>query len=78
MKKAIYWLRDGVINLRIFNLRIVYKMNISYLSKLSFGARVDKTHDRGVVMEDGAFLAYGCMALIHDFPEASNARHDIW
>ena len=67
MKKIIYWVRDIFIGTRIFYLRTVYKMNISYKSKLSFGARVDKTNGKGVFIEDGAFMAYGSMLLTHDF-----------
>lgn len=42
-------------------------MNISYKAKMSFGVKLDKTNGKGIIIKDGAFLAYGVIVLTHDY-----------
>lgn len=67
MKKVFNYIRFFLINLRIFFLRSFYNMNISYKAKMSFGVKLDKTHGKGIIIKDGAFLAYGVIVLTHDY-----------
>lgn len=61
------YIRFFLINIRIFFLRFFYNMNISYKAKMSFGVKLDKTNGKGIIIKDGAFLAYGVIVLTHDY-----------
>jgi len=52
---------------RYFILTRVYKMNISRTARVSFGTILDKTHPRGIHIDDETYIASGTIVFSHDF-----------
>jgi acetyltransferase-like isoleucine patch superfamily enzyme len=56
-----------VIFLRFHILTMVYGMDLSKTSRVSFGAKLDKTNPRGVHIDDESYVASGAIIFSHDF-----------
>lgn len=56
-----------VISVRHLFLVHFYGMDLSETSRVSFGARLDKTNPRGVHIGDESYIASGAIIFSHDF-----------
>lgn len=60
-------IRLVVIKIRYIIFKYLYGMNISESARVSFGAKLDKTHPQGINIADGAYVASGSIIFSHDF-----------
>ncbi|WP_440878367.1 acyltransferase [Vibrio natriegens] len=60
-------IRFLAIKFRYYILTRMYLMNIKQTSRISFGAKLDKTNPRGVYIGNESYLASGCLLLTHDY-----------
>src|SRR5690554_8172735 len=67
MIKVREFIRLLVITVRYFLLTKLYRMNLSKTSRISFGAKLDKTNPRGVHIGDESYVASGAIVFSHDF-----------
>lgn len=67
-------LREGVrlfvISIRFIVLRKWYGMNIHKSSRISFGAKLDKTNPSGIYIGKESYVASGAIVFSHDFSRA--------
>ena len=45
----------------------IYKMKISSTARISLGAKLDKTHPKGIHIDDESYVASGALIFSHDF-----------
>lgn len=50
-----------------FLLTKIYNMDISYSSRISLGAKLDKTYPKGIHIGDESYVASGSIIFSHDF-----------
>lgn len=55
------------IGIRCFFLKRLYGMDISSSSRISFGAKLDKTYPSGIHIDDESYVASGAIVFSHDF-----------
>lgn len=60
------WLRRRALRWHNAWLRRIYGMQIAPSARISFQARLDKTHPQGLVVGAGAVIAHGAVVLTHD------------
>ena len=67
MVKIRNFIRLVVIFIRHFILTKIYGMDISRTTRISFGAKLDKTNPKGIHIGEESFVASGAIILSHDF-----------
>jgi acetyltransferase-like isoleucine patch superfamily enzyme len=60
-------IRELVINIRYLYLTKLYKMNIDKTAKISLGAKLDKTHPKGIFIGEESYVASGGIIFTHDY-----------
>ena len=70
VRRRVVWFSHAV-------LRYVYRMNVSRSARISFGARLDKTNPKGIVIGDESYVASGAVILSHDFCRGLKATTTI-
>lgn len=60
-------IRAVFLKFRYWALTKVYHMDISPLSRISWGGHLDKTNPKGVHIGDGSYIASGARVFSHDF-----------
>lgn len=60
-------IRLFVISIRHLILTKVYKMNIHYTARISFGTKLDRTNPKGVHIGEESYFASGAILFTHDF-----------
>lgn len=66
------WLRNRVVGARVAALRAIWGMDIGEGTRVSMGARLDRTFPGGVHIGKYTGIAHGAVVFTHDF---LNARH---
>lgn len=61
------YLRRFVIFLRLYILRRIYGMNIDKTACISFGAKLDKTHPKGIHIGPYSYVTSGVVVMSHDY-----------
>lgn len=69
-------LRDRAMNLRNFYLRTIWGMDIAEDCAISFSAKLDKSHPRGVHIGRETAISFGAAVLSHDF--VRRMHQDTW
>lgn len=59
-------IRDGLLNIRLWFLRKVMKMDIHPNVKISLKANLDLTNPRGIHIDEGTYVAFYAVVLAHD------------
>ena len=67
MVKIRNFIRLVAIFIRHFILTKIYGMDISSTTRISFGAKLDKTNPKGIHIGEESFVASGAIILSHDF-----------
>ena len=67
MVKIRNFIRLVAIFIRHFILTKIYGMDISRTTRISFGAKLDKTNPKGIHIGEESFVASGAIILSHDF-----------
>lgn len=73
MLKIRNFIRLVVISIRYYYLTKVFGMDISRNSRVSFGAKLDKTNPKGVHIDDESYVASGAIIFSHDFSRGIKA-----
>lgn len=55
------------IGIRFFLLKRLYGMDLASSSRISFGAKLDKTYPQGIHISDESYVASGAIIFSHDF-----------
>jgi len=63
-------IRELVLFVQHFVLVKFFKMDISPLAKISFGAKLDKTNPAGIHIAEESYVAWGAIVLSHDYARA--------
>jgi acetyltransferase-like isoleucine patch superfamily enzyme len=76
MVKVRELIRLVAISIKYWFLVKVYKMDIAKTSRISFGAKLDKTNPRGIHVGEDSYVASGAVIFSHDFSRRLKA--DTW
>jgi len=60
-------IRVFVLKIRYFFLKNIYGMDISKSALISYRAKLDKTHPKGIHISDESYIASGAIVFSHDF-----------
>lgn len=74
LRRARLRLRDGLIQLYLWRLRKMAKMDIGRGVKISLRADLDLTNPRGVHIGEGVYIAFHAVVLSHDMSRAFHAH----
>lgn len=67
MKTIREFVRIIIIGVRFFFLKKLYRMDIASSSRISFGAKLDKTNPSGIHIGHESYIASGAIVFSHDF-----------
>jgi hypothetical protein len=64
--RSVFFVREGLIKLRLWFLRKILKMDIHPTVKISLRANLDLTNPGGVHIDEGTYIAFHAVVLAHD------------
>jgi acetyltransferase-like isoleucine patch superfamily enzyme len=70
-------LRKALLGYRLFYLRRVWGMEIGNGARISMGAKLDKTHPKGIQIGEDTGVAVGAVILSHDFVKSRHVTTKI-
>jgi serine acetyltransferase len=63
---SVFFVREGLVKLRLWFLRKIVKMDIHPTVKISLRANLDLTNPGGVHIDEGTYIAFHAVVLAHD------------
>jgi acetyltransferase-like isoleucine patch superfamily enzyme len=66
VRRGVRCVRDGLLEVRLWFLRKIMKMDIHPTVKISLKANLDQTNPSGVHIDEGTYIAFHAVVLTHD------------